>query len=630
MEYITTKIKPRKSYPTYQFHAYTSAKPQNLDCVFKICILETFKWLKSRLSQYEILPADLLVPSPEEYDVFSLSQLHSFNLNMGFTIDVVNIEELGIWTIHISETDIGANLGTPKERQPVQGRTFDTEIAFHKLEKSVEVGVKTICSEPIDSQAPCEVFRPTVVKALAKNPNVGLQKQFPLCDTVLFISTKTDAERLNKMLSDKQSNFPIILETEEIIHPVITPPPVLNNAAPMLSCLSAVPASNVSYSIHADFSKIETQNPLHAKKKSRIKSTKTRVSSNPTFPIAEKTETLDCTSLAKSLLCFGFVFSIHKNCWKYINAKQSFTLKGGDFIVYAHGKVIEQHTYAELSNRWESYYRELKKEITAMPKHSSYDYGTVVFYSDARILEIREKKKQNISLDEKIELLLQENAELQKQMKEQTQINADKVYYSEELRNYKKKTKALDFQLEELAKKNKALQEQFDSLKNASSHSNQIISFYQSKVAIAAASPTSCKGIGAWIQDQFSDTLILTARANTELEKYTRPIQTTILCDGIFFLHGYAKMRQQKITPDELCLYAEQGKWEVQPCGKMALQCYKNEYTIQYQQKNYLLEQHIKYGVNSQQLMRIYFCWSEELQRIIIGHLPEHLPVLTY
>lgn len=630
MAYITTKIKPRKSYPTYQFHAYTSAKSQDLDSTFKICILETFKWLKSRLSQYENLPDDLLVPSPDESEQFQLSQLHSFNLNMGFTIDAIYIEELGIWTLHIAETDIGANLGTPQERPPVQGRTFDTEIAFHKLEKTIEVGVKTICSEPIDSQAPCEVFRPTVVKALAQNPNVGLQKQFPLCSTVILISTKAEAERLNEMLSDTKCNFPMILETEETVQPDIAPPPILTSPAPMLSSLSEM-TSPASFSpLHADFSKIENKKQLPIKKQESAKATKSKASAKPTIPIAEKTEVLDCTSLAKGLLCFGFVFLIHKNCWKYINAKQNFKLTGGDFMVYAHGKVIERHTYAQLSNRWESYYKELKKEIIAMPKRSSYDYGTVVFHSDARILEIREKKKQNISLDEKVELLLQENAELQKQMKEQAQINADKTYYSEELRSYKKKSKTLDVQLEDLTAKNKTLQEQFDALKNTNSRSNQIISFYQNKVAVAAASPTVCKEVGAWIQAQFSDTLILTTRANAELEKYTRPINTAILCDGIFFLYGYAKMRQQKITPDELHLYAEQGKWEVQPCGKATLQCYKSEYTIQYQQKNYLLEQHIKYGVNPQQLMRVYFCWSEELQRVIIGHLPEHLPVLKY
>ena len=41
----------------------------------------------------------------------------------------------------------------------------------------MEAGIRTTCSEPFDCEAGCSVFRPTVVKAIADNPDVGFVKE---------------------------------------------------------------------------------------------------------------------------------------------------------------------------------------------------------------------------------------------------------------------------------------------------------------------------------------------------------------------------------------------------------------------------------------------------------------------
>lgn len=41
-----------------------------------------------------------------------------------------------------------------------------------------------------------------------------------------------------------------------------------------------------------------------------------------------------------------------------------------------------------------------------------------------------------------------------------------------------------------------------------------------------------------------------------------------------------------------------------------------------------LMDQHIKYGIKSQVLIRVYFTWDDEAQKIAIGYMPGHLPTV--
>ena len=56
MSYITTVVQPLKSYPTYQFYARADSRALDLQEVFKVCILETFRWLRARLKYFSDLP----------------------------------------------------------------------------------------------------------------------------------------------------------------------------------------------------------------------------------------------------------------------------------------------------------------------------------------------------------------------------------------------------------------------------------------------------------------------------------------------------------------------------------------------------------------------------------------------
>ena len=61
---------------------------------------------------------------------------------------------------------------------------------------------------------------------------------------------------------------------------------------------------------------------------------------------------------------------------------------------------------------------------------------------------------------------------------------------------------------------------------------------------------------------------------------------------------------------------------------KETLQMRQCDYLATYKGTQYLHDQHIKYGVSAQVLLRVYFCWDEALKKLIFGYLPGHLPTV--
>ena len=122
--------------------------------------------------------------------------LRSLTLDQGWKADVTYVPEQGIWAFSLQETDMGANIGKENERLPVQGRLFKTDISFVKCGGTVECGVRTIVTEPVESDAPCEVFRPAVVRSILMNPQLKLSHGGMMLDAKPFvIDTKANAER---------------------------------------------------------------------------------------------------------------------------------------------------------------------------------------------------------------------------------------------------------------------------------------------------------------------------------------------------------------------------------------------------------------------------------------------------
>ena len=212
MKYQTTNLQPIKRYPTYQFHADTAQKKLPVSQVFCICVLETLRWLRSRLQSSTACRQTSAPRSRKTTPIFPRSNCIRSAFPWASTWTCFYLENRGLWSFHLSEPDAGANLGTPRERAAVNGRIFETDISFLMHKERVEVGIRTICSEPSDSSAPCEVFRPMVVRALAQNPNVGfVQNGFVLDGKPMEICAKGDFAHFAALYQAADFDMPLIV-----------------------------------------------------------------------------------------------------------------------------------------------------------------------------------------------------------------------------------------------------------------------------------------------------------------------------------------------------------------------------------------------------------------------------------
>ncbi len=625
MNYTTTQLRPTRSYPTYQFYAQINAGSIGADEIFHICILETLRWLRSRLRGFEELPPEILLPEPEDYRTLNPDQLHSFSFTRGITVDVVYAEKRGIWSFRIAEADMGANLGSANERQPVIGRTFQTDIAFTKHDELIEVGVRTLCSDPFDCDVPCEVFRPTVVKAIAEHPEFELQRNgCRLNGKPFLLDSKNAVEHFVHLFEDTAFDLPLVLITESGYEETV---PVLPDPVQLMqleSVRSGFGCSNLQDGFVLDLSKVEIKTNIPKSAEKPAAKEKPAIL-NPAGTKRNKRQDFQYERLAASLLGFAVVVYVHEKCIPLLKNKCGIELCSGDIAVYSRGEETEHHPYKAWSKDLKAFFYAFRSSLMLSPKRAAHHFGNVEFHSEARLQELRERRHEAVSLEEKCDIYKQENKALKQQTQELQQQNADLRLNSENLRNAQKRILTLENELNAAEQKLNALQKLQHEREEAYSRSADLSAFYRMKADLAAGFPTVKDKVCDWAEEHFSDGMILTADAKSALRKYDGALDLRILCDGLLYLNAYAKYRRGELDEAALLLYAERYSWEVSGCGKEALRMRHEDYLTTHAGENYLLDQHIKHGVSSQALLRIYFCWDEKQKKLIIGYMPGHL-----
>lgn len=351
MAYITTKVQALKSYPTYQFYATAESKSCSTDDVFMICILESLQWIRSRLQGFNDLPQEINTPDPEQYAAFSDKGLASFSYNNGFQIDVIYIDTLSVWSFRMTEPDMGANLGTPRERLAVNGRSFTTEIAFRKQSDCVEIGIRTICSEPVDIVASCEVFRPRVVKALAENTNMHLNHHsWKINGKPLEVKSKNDLEHFLSIFTDSERSMPIVLIADSSTEIQQPQPSILPSITLSLSIdrysLSGFTRHDkeLNITINAEECGIKNNFALHNNKLQKSKSNKALPTMQATA-IKTKLAVFDYSELAQALLGFAIVAFVDESYFRQIDNKAQISIDYGDILVISRQQSTEMFSY---------------------------------------------------------------------------------------------------------------------------------------------------------------------------------------------------------------------------------------------------------------------------------------------
>lgn len=622
MDYTPTILHRLKRYPTYQFHAVICSDQLSQSEAFCRLILETFSWLRARLNGE--VPEELNTPEPEKHANFSEDALHSFSLDQGWKANVTYALERGIWAFALHETDMGANHGSENERPPVQGRMFETDISFVKCGDAVECGVRTIVTEPVSCDAPCEVFRPAVVRTILTDLLFRLSHCGIALDTKpFFIRTRADAERFAAVYQDQKFDYPLILITDA------------GYEEQKSAAVTAALPNPGGFSLNFSAFSTELATPLletEAKSKPFLKGTKAKSAAKaPAVPKQEPKKTavrrkeFPYERLADKLKGFGIICYAEKKILPVLNNKLHLDVNSGDIIVCIRGQATEQLRYDAYSKDMESSYQKLKKDIQKLPKRRAYDFGNVIFQAEAHLIALRERREAAHSLEESCMLYQQENTELKARLAELEQQDNDLRERNEMLRVTKKQLLSAQDEIAVLQTYITTIQKEYQERQAAYDNSAELVQFYKDKAEIAAGFPTDKDAVCDWAEAQFSDTLVITQRARSELKKYHGSLDVALLCDGLLYLDAYAKFRNGSITEEHLLLYTDQRNWEVSSCGREAVRLNESDYTVLHDGCKFQLDKHIKYGNRAANLIRIYFCRDDKTGKIIVGSMPEHL-----
>ena len=631
MLYTTTKLHPLKSYPTYQFYARACPVRSDIDVVFKACVLEALKWLRARLSDMEDMPSCLGGPLPEEPDKITDDMLQSFSFSEGPQIDAVYIPQSGVWSIRITEPDMGANIGTDRERAPVSGRSFITEIALRKQTDYVEIGMRTICSEPIDTTAGCEVFRLALVKALVARTDMRLMHGGCVINAEpLSVANRAGADRALSILTDPDRSMPIVFIAETAFEEeksVLSVPDSMAFPSAGMSLLSrrGVYTDKMDLTISAEGIDLSKQISSKSERKDKKKSPAVR---KPAAPSGKRLPSADAAKAAWRLVGFAIVMTVSEDMFPYLKNKLHISPKHGEVLIVPHQQVTESIPYETYGDDPKILPDMLYRSITESHKRCSYTFGDVLFHSDARLEDLHNKRHKTESLEDQCDIYRQELETLRSKVKEQDQQQADREQSAEKDRELNKRISTLEDELKEKTEDYEALERYVSGRDEAYRRSAELVQFYKRYIELAEQFPTVKEDICDWAEKNFGDTLIISSRARNELKKYSAPLDISCLCDGIVFLDAHVRYRRTELEAEEYELYSERRHWETGGCGKETLKRCRDDYTVTVGGKTYTLDQHIKHGIRAEDLIRIYFYWDEESRKIIIGSMPGHLPTV--
>ena len=634
MVYTTTKLQQLKSYATYQFHTMVKSAELKSSDIFKICILETFRWLRGRLSEYKNIPSDIILPEPEEYEKLKMDQLHSFIVNSGVVIDVVYIEKKGLWSFCLTESDMGANKGTPEERPAVNGRTFSTEISFILGEDHVEAGFRIICAEPAECTQQCEGFRPAVVRALAENDKLYFECEgYRVDGKSILVKNKAALNTIESIWKNANFDLPFVFIADGPF------PDEKDEAKPDLESLmnlNAVFSPFRSYmSIGTDAKEKLLTAPLNinypdGKISKNIKAEKKNGTVEKTEvhkeeKARERMPVVDYEGLAKSFVAQAVVAFVDARFYKNLQDKLGIILNDGEILVNRKGKEILSYSYPEYQDDLKAMEKRLKNEVRAVSKHQNYWFGNIGRHSDAKLTEVQIRMTVTGTYKTELDGLREENRILSEKITEMSQQEFDKDYLMDELQNTKRCLKGTEDRLRDAEEKKDKLAEQIGQLKNTLDRVGNITKFFDEQWKEAASFPTEKDKICTWIRKRFPETIYLTKRAESACSKYDGVLSIPELCDGIIYLDAYARYKLGKIDNAMLELYSARNSWSPDGCGKETLRVRKDDYSVSYEGKTKLLDLHLKSGISNGNLMRIYFLWDAEMKKIIIGYMPGHL-----
>ena len=340
----------------------------------------------------------------------------------------------------------------------------------------------------------------------------------------------------------------------------------------------------------------------------------------------------DCTflnELAEKLLGFCHVFFVPNQQFNRLFKARlnNNDVEIGDIILYRKGFDYEVIDMDRESTGTEY----LVSSIQSYPVRRDIDYRDTLFYREAKTV-----KYEVINSNDPTELLVQVNQQketIEDCYRKIHELTADIDDLQEQLRSSRNELRTAGESYESLQALytgSLIINEDILRQNNDFKKRNDI---YKTLLHLVMGFPSKKDEIVKWIKDNFSGQLLLHPRAEASFRRYDKPLNIKTLCSAFVYLNAFVLFKRKRISKEELDFYRIEKPWEIALCGNSNVN-YFPEYKIDMSQygtceKIDYLAFHLKSGNKADNLLRIYFSINDELDRIVIGHFPDHLPIMS-
>lgn len=601
--YRVVKLLKNHLYPTYQLHAFMANKKTSPQGGLRLAALITMDWLRQRLG--ENAPDELQsIPHPDSYKELDDSCLIPLHMKAGFGVDIISLPQQGIWSLQISEPDLGADPGNPNQERPAMpGRIIETNIGVRITNGQLECGFKIIISDVDSTTQLCEVYRLAVIRQLIGHPSFGLKQITYLDHDVKQIKTVEQLNFLNEVWRNESNHLPCVIFTyirredernalqTQSIHllrqPSFFTPPI----SPVLPCKN--PASVL-----------------------------------PPYNIAD---------FARHSVTYCRTYLLADTLFDRFNSVFKLAVDPGDIVILepaCFGAGIHIIPYKPSKIRQTEVMERLRCEICTYSRNKHVDFGQVAFLADAHELQrkaVDDAHRQSVlTSDQWRRKMASREEELRAELqKRDTEID----------RLSKQLERQLQYQ-ERIEQEKGCLREECEQVRT---RCNLLIEQKEEEIAYLnrkLARPNEHSEVAAWVASNFSGRVLLHDKAIRLLdEKASKQVNIELLCDALDFLAtDYWARRYQRIPTDEMnnrCSEKYGRPFEVTPVGSTTIEFTPVEYKVKYflgaQSKpvESALDFHLRVGNDVENLLRIYFLHDDEKQVIVVGSLPCHLTAVT-
>ena len=606
----TVRLLQNVLYPTYQLYAVMGSKQTAPRDGLRLAALTTMEWLRQRIQ--DDIPAELCQPGPEEYRTADDSNLPSLHLNRGYVVDIVSLPEKGVWSLQITEPDLGSDPGKKVQRRAaVPGRVIETNVAFHIYGKKLECGFQTVVSDPEGTSPQAEVYRLAVVRRLMENSAFGLIQILPVDGSVTEVKTAAQIRKLTTLISTPENQLPSLVFTYHQKQNTVLP---VKNTAPKV--LNTLPQQM--------FDTFSARQEMHYKERFDLLATARQPEEELTLPC-------NVPDFAEKMKGFCRTYLLDANLLPDFAKAVGVCLNPGDAILLEplrFGGRTQVFPYRP--GKQEKMVDDLTSVLYTYPRGRSYSFGHIEFLSAARE-NLLHATAQAVSEAEEVS-----DQWAEKFTKLQDTCKAEIAKKDAEAAQLRKQVDRLKLYQAQLEKEKEQLVQQ---LYQEQEHCKLQLQARDGEVAYLERKltrPQKHTDVVEWARQTFADRLVMHKRTETLLAKKTAwGVDLGLLCDALDFLAtDYWDYRFARLPKDEMnrrCSAKYGRPFDVSKLGDYTIEFTPSEYKVKYKMtgtekaREYGLNWHLKVGNDPENLLRIYFFPDDKAQKLVIGSLPEHL-----